>query len=241
MCGRYTYLFQWKQLHRLMRLLEWPAEELTPRYNVKPTQPAPVVRLNAGGQRIGSMMEWGLVPSWSKSPAGGDMGKHINARSESVFDKPTFRTAAKERRCLVPVSGFYEWQAVLGSRVRQPYWIARTDREPFCFAGLWESWRDRNAPDSEPPLETFAILTTSPNSLMAPIHDRMPVIVGPSDWEAWLDPSTPQATLAGLLHPYPQHDLEAIPVGRQVSTSDRDDSSLIEPVSPPPAAPGLFG
>lgn len=241
MCGRYTYLFKWKQLHDLMRLLEWPPEELSPRYNVAPSQTAPVVRLNAGGDRAGVMLEWGLVPSWVKDPA--TVQHPINARGETVFSKPTFRVAARERRCLVPVSGFYEWQKVDGRGRKVPHWIGRADRAPICFAGLWEAWRDKADPDRAA-LETFTIITTSPNPLMAGLHDRMPVIVGSDDWRAWLDPGTPRADLERLIAPCSGGDLIAYPVGTAVNSPKTDRPGLIEPVEPRPGtpeAPNLFG
>lgn len=238
MCGRYTYLYKWKQLHRLMKLLHWPSDELLPHFNVAPTQKAPIVRLDEQGDREGVLLKWGLIPSWSDDPAAEPVLN--NARGESVFAKPSFREAVKKRRCLVPVSGFYEWQPISGERTKQPYWIGRPDREPFCFAGLWESWRDRATPDS-PPLETFSIITTGPNPLMAPIHDRMPVIVAPDDWSAWLDPATRQPTVAELIRPYIGNDLEAFPVSKAVNKTDRDDVGLGERISTPPASPGLFG
>lgn len=237
MCGRYTYLYTWKQLHRLMRLLEWPQEELFPRYNVAPTQRAPVVRLNARGERAGVMLDWGLVPSWAAHP--GSEVRPFNARGESIFTKPTFRKAARERRCLVPVSGFYEWQAVAGERAKQPYWIGRGDREPFCFGGLWESWQDREASDS-PALETFTIVTTTPNLFMSKLHDRMPVIVRPDDWSEWLDPRTSQANIERLIASYLGDDFVAYPVSKAVNAPARDDPGLMERVSPAIPPPGLF-
>lgn len=239
MCGRYTYLYKWKQLHRLMRLLEIPQEELFPRYNVKPTQRAPIVRLNERGQRVGVMLEWGLVPAWAGGIAEG--GQHFNARGESMFSKPTFRAAAKERRCLVPVSGFYEWQKVEGEKYKQPYWIGREDREPFCFGGPWESWRDPAAATDTPALDTFAIVTTSPNALMAPLHDRMPVIVAEADWEAWLDPASQQTAIERMLIPFGGSGFHAYPVERTGLNTARDDAGLAAEVTPPPRSPGLFG
>ncbi len=238
MCGRYTYLFKWEQLHHLMRLLEWPREELLPRYNVAPEQLAPVVRLNSGGDRVGVMLRWGLIPSWVKDPAA---AQHpINARGETVFTKPTFRTAARDRRCLVPVSGFYEWQKVDGGGRKVPHLIGRADREPICFAGLWESWREKGAPDAAA-LETFTIITTSPNPLMSRLHDRMPMIVRPDDWRVWLDPGTARPDLERLITPYSGDDLITYAVGTEVNSPRTDRPGLIEPAEPPADAPNLFG
>ena len=236
-CGRYTHLYTWKQLHRLLNLLHWPDVELTPRYNVAPTQPAPVVRLDEQGERSGFMLKWGLIPSWAEDPTIGS--RIINARGETVFDKPAFRKAAMERRCLVPISGFYEWQAIKGERTKRPHWIGRADREPLCLAGLWESWMDRTANEVQP-VETFTILTTSPNALMRPLHDRMPVILNQQGWETWLNPASERPALESLVCPYHGSDLIAYPVGRGVNSPGRDDSGLLEPVSELPSAPDLF-
>lgn len=238
MCGRYTYLYTWKQLHRLMELLEWPSDELTPRFNLAPTQAAPVVRLNERHERAGVMLQWGLVPSWAKDP--GAQARPFNARGDSIFSKPMFRAAAKSRRCLVPVSGFYEWQEIPGAKRKVPHWIGRPGREPFCFAGLWESWLDPAAPDAAA-METFTIVTTTPNALMAPLHDRMPVIVEPEAWDLWLDPEAPQPELERLIAPYPKDDLVAYPVGTAVNRAGFEHPSLIERAEPPPGEPNLFG
>ncbi len=223
MCGRYTYLFTWKQLHRLMRLSDVPPEDLTPRYNVAPTQLVPAVRQDASGGRHGVILRWGLIPSWATDPSIG--GRMINARGESVAEKPAFRTALSRRRCLVPVSGFYEWQVIPGQKAKQPWWIGRTDREPFAIAGLWERWT--KGPE---PLETFTLITTTPNDLMAPLHDRMLVIVAPQDYDLWLDPAiTDSAAVTPLLRPAPVDGLEAYPISTRVNSPRFDDPSLIEP------------
>lgn len=241
MCGRYTYLFTWRQLQRLLGLVHWPGVELVPRFNVAPTQIAPVVRLNERGEREGVMLKWGLVPSWADDPSIGS--RLVNARGETVFEKPAFRKAAKERRCLVPISGFYEWQAVedsqaKGGRIKRPHWIGRADREPLCVAGVWESWQAKGTtPDGEH-LQTFTMLTTAPNDVMRPLHDRMPVILPPECWPAWLDPRSERSALEALIHPYVGSDLIAYPVGRRVNSPTHDEPGLIEPVNePPPRSP----
>ena len=228
MCGRYTHLFTWRQLHHLLALSNWPEAELKPRYNVAPTQLAPVVRLNDQGERSGVMLKWGLIPPWADIPSIGS--RLINARGESVFVKPAFRKAAMERRCLVPISGFYEWQTVKGEKAKVPQWIGRPDREPLCLAGLWESWTDRTRSGAAP-VETFTILTTSPNALLKPLHDRMPVILDPEYWTTWLDRATERGALEELVRPYDGTDLVAYPVGRGVNTTARDDAELIVPVA----------
>jgi putative SOS response-associated peptidase YedK len=155
------------------------------RYNIAPTQEAPVVRVGVSSELEMPMLRWGLVPAWAKELAVGT--KMINARSESVDEKPAFREAFKSRRCLVPATGFYEWKGVPGRK--QPYAITVADRPLFAFAGLWESWRPRGGE----PVQTFAIITTDANPAVASIHDRMPVIVRPEDEEAWLHGDPAQA------------------------------------------------
>ncbi|MCL4743210.1 MAG: SOS response-associated peptidase [Phycisphaerales bacterium] len=232
MCGRYTYLFKWKQLHRLMELLSWPVEELSPRYNVAPTQPAPVVRLGEGG-RIGAMLRWGLVPSWADDPSIG--GRMINARAETAAQKPAFRSAFARRRCLVPISGFYEWRAVEGRKAKQPYWIGRADREPFALAGLWERWEKRGEP-----VETFTILTTAANDLLRPIHDRMPAVVERDDYGVWLgERDADPAALTSLLDSRPWEGFEAVAIGTRVNSPRNDDPAVLEPLDGD--APPLFG
>lgn len=228
MCGRFTYLYSWQQLHRLMALVDWPAVTLAPHYNLRPSNPAPAVRLDERGARIGVMPTWGFAAPRPGSPS------LINARGESVFSKPTFREAARSRRCLVPISGFYEWQRVPGEKTTHPHYITRADGAPFCVAGLW------TLQPAQTPLETFVLITTSPNPLMASLHDRMPVIVPEAHWSAWLDPRTPQAALERVITPYQGSDLTAHPVGRGVN-GQRNDPSLIQPAAPPPTTMGLFG
>lgn len=231
MCGRYTYLFKWKQLHRLMELSHWPVEELSPRYNVAPTQPAPAVRLDGGGAREGVMLRWGLVPAWADDASVGS--RMINARAESAAQKPAFRSAFARRRCLVPVSGFYEWQAVEGRKAKQPYWIGRADREPFALAGLWERWMK-----GDEPIETFTILTTEANTLLRPIHHRMPAVVEGPDWAQWLGDPDP-TSLAGLLAAREWEGFEAVAIGTRVNSPRNDDPSVLEPAEGD--LPPLFG
>jgi putative SOS response-associated peptidase YedK len=236
-CGRYTHLFTWRQLHRLLELLDWPEVELSSRYNVAPTQSAPVVRLNERGERAGMLLRWGLVPSWADGLAGGS--RMINARGETVFDKPAFRAAARQRRCLIPISGFYEWKAGTNQRAKTPHWIGRADRGVLCLAGLWESWTDLRASTTSE-VETFTIVTTSASAFMQPLHDRMPVILEQGDWHAWLDPATERAVLERMVRPYMGSDLVAFPVGRGVNKPQRDDPGLIQPVPEAENAPDLF-
>jgi|SRR5215469_6716194 len=172
MCGRFTNQFTWRELVELYRITEpylIPPSNLQPRFNFAPTDTGPVIRLDRVGRREPVMMKWGLVPSWSKDDKAA--AACINAKAESVADKPSYRAAFKSRPCLVVADGFYEW-AKIGPKEKQPYFITTKDREPFAFAGLWEWWRLRDAAEGTPGLETFTILTTEPNALCAPILGR---------------------------------------------------------------------
>jgi len=237
MCGRFTYLFTWSQLQQLLELIHWPDVELSPRYNVAPTQLAPVVRLNAAGERTGVMLKWGLIPSWADDASIGS--RLLNARAETVFDKPSFRSAVASRRCLVPISGFYEWQSIPGMRTKRPHWIGRADRAPLCLAGLWEAWKDPAAPNSDP-IQSFTILTTAANDFMLPLHDRMPVLLPPSHQAAWLNPNTPRTELEDLIQTIEWKEFTAYTVGSRVGSPAHDDPSLMEPTTEPPIVPNLF-
>jgi putative SOS response-associated peptidase YedK len=227
MCGRYTYRYTWKQLHKLLDLLDWPKVELRPRYNVAPTQDAPIVRVASDGRREGVMMRWGFTPSWASDPIGGNLP--INARAETIGTSPLFRDSFARRRCLVPMTGFYEWRQTMGDP-KQPYWIGRKDREPFVLAGVWDSWT--RADES---VDSFAIITTTPNPLMAGLHDRMPVILEPGEYASWLDPtsSNPQS-LVDLLRPSRNPGFEAYPVSTRVNSPRNDDPSLEQRIEPEP-------
>lgn len=220
MCGRFTYRFTWQQLHELMNLIDWPSEELRPRYNVAPTQVAPVVRADADG-RHGAMLTWGLVPFWAADASIGQ--KMINARADGVASKPAFREAFAQRRCLVPISGFFEWQKTGEAKGKQPFVIERVDRRPFLLAGLWERWTKVEAP-----LETFTIITTEANALLEAIHDRMPVIVDAGDAEAWLNPSNTDAdALRGLLNPADPSGYRARPISTLVNNPRNDEVAIL--------------
>ena len=223
MCGRYTLATPDDSLAELLDLPDPPA--LEPRYNIAPTQPVAVLRAPPDRDvRQIEMLRWGLVPSWAKDPAIGN--RMINARSETVNQKPSFKAAFRRRRCLVPADGFYEWQRL--KRGKQPYYIHLVDGGPFAFAGLWEEWAD---PDGSV-IETCTILTTSANELMADLHDRMPVILDRSAYELWLD-ATVQDTriLVPLLRPFPSERLAAHPVSTWVNSPRNDDQDCIKPVS----------
>jgi len=231
MCGRFTNRYSWSELVRLYRITEpyiHAALNIGPRYNFAPMQRGPVVRLDRDGNREPVMMRWGLVPSWSKDET--KASSMINAKCETVAEKPAYRSAFRSRPCLVVADGFYEWKKV-GAKEKQPYFITLKDNEPFAFAGLWEFWRAKDAPKEAPGLETFTILTTGPNALCAPIHDRMPVILDRSEWDRWL--STPEER-AKLLRPYPAERMECWPIGKAVGSVRNDDASLIKRVVPAP-------
>ena len=192
--------------------------DLPPRYNVAPSQTvAAIAQFLENNQRQWLPLRWGLIPSWAKDMAIGY--KLINARSETVAEKPSFRSAFKHRRCLIPTNGFYEWQPLVGSKKKQPYFIGLQNDDPFALAGLWERWESLEGDI----LETCTILTTTANELVSPIHDRMPVILQPQDYDQWLDPNFKQADkLKGLLKPYPATAMQAYPVSIKVNSPKND-------------------
>lgn len=207
MCGRFTQF----AVTKAAEALQVEAIDLPPRYNIAPTQTvAAIAQLPEHTQRQWLPLRWGLIPSWAKDMAIGS--KLINARSETVAAKPSFRSAFKHRRCLIPTNGFYEWQPLGGSKKKQPYFIGLQNDDPFTLAGLWERWE---SPEGDI-LETCTILTTTANELVSPIHDRMPVILQTQDYDQWLDPNFKQADkLQGLLKPYPAAAMQAYPVSIQ--------------------------
>jgi putative SOS response-associated peptidase YedK len=170
------------------------------------------------------LARWGLIPYWAKDAKIGY--SLINARADTVAEKPAYRSAFKRRRCLVAADGFYEWKAT-GGKVKQPYFISLKDKEPFGFAGLWEHWDN---PEDGKTVESFSIITTEPNELMAPIHNRMPAILTPEDYAAWLDPEEPPDHLKGLLRPYDPSQMEAYPVTTYVNRPVNQGPKCIEPL-----------
>jgi putative SOS response-associated peptidase YedK len=231
MCGRFTLTTPLEGLREVFGFLELP--NLAPRANIAPTQEVLAVRLGEDAGRHATLLRWGLIPGWAKEAAIG--AKMINARGESVAEKPAFRRAFKTRRCLVAADGFYEWQP-RSKGPKQPYRIVRPDRGPFAFAGLWERWRDP-AQAEAPALESCTIITTEANARLAPIHLRMPVILDPADFDLWLDPASPPAALQALLRPCPDEWLEAYPVSTRVNRVANDDLALLEPLAETPAPP----
>jgi putative SOS response-associated peptidase YedK len=228
MCGRFAFYSPHEAVIRLFGVTAAP--EIEPRWNIAPTQFIATVR-ETGGLREVAMLYWGLVPSWAKEKSIG--ARMINARSETLGEKPSFRNAFRRRRCLVLADGYYEWQR--SGTVKQPYFIAFADGQPFGMAGLWERWRD---PATGEPLESCCIVTTSPAPAVAHVHDRMPVIVAPADHAEWLDPSNVNvARLDRLLVPTGLPGLEARPVGRAVNNPRNEGPRLLEPM--PELTPGL--
>ncbi|MCC9076558.1 SOS response-associated peptidase [Litorilinea aerophila] len=226
MCGRFTLFSSPERLAELFDLAEPP--QLAPRYNIAPTQPVAIVRADARTQtREWALVQWGLVPSWAKDPSMGS--RLINARAETVAEKPSFRAAFKRRRCLIPADGFYEWQRT--SKGKQPYFVHLRDGSPFAMAGLWEFW---TGPDGSA-LESCTILTTEANELMAPLHNRMPVIVAPEDYQNWLtidlDRERERASLLHhLLRPFPAEAMEAYPVSTYVNSPRNEGADCIAPL-----------
>lgn len=214
-----------------------------PRYNIAPTQEILVVRNDPGdGRRRADMMRWGLIPSWSAGPKAGSGPPMINARSETLADKPMFRSAVRRRRCLIPVDGFYEWQqSAGGSRAKkQPYFIHRPDDGPFAFAGLWETWTQATEPftsaslkgrgieEGDLKIESCTIVTTEANARLGELHERMPVVLAPCDYDMWLDAKVEDpAALKHLLVPCGEEELVAEPVGTHVNRVANDDPQCI--------------
>jgi len=220
MCGRFTLTTPTEIVAQLFDIASAPS--LRPRYNIAPTQDVAAVRRGDDGNTL-VLLRWGLVPSWAKDPAIGN--RMINARAETVADKPAFRSALRKRRCLIPADGFYEWRK--SGSAKQPYLLRRADDRPFALAGLWERWQH----DDSASIESCTILTTTPNDLMRPIHDRMPVILAPDAWGVWLDPATQDPEgLRTLLTPCAEDLLVAEPVSTYVNSPRNDDPRCREPL-----------
>ncbi len=222
MCGRYAAFLPAEAIARLFHTVN-PLPNVAPSWNVAPSQDAMVVRRHPEtGARHLDLLKWGLVPHWMKDPARAQ--RPINARSETVTTGGMFRSAFAQRRCIVPADAFYEWQVQPGGK--QPYAIVRCDGQPLAFAGLWEGYR---APDGSI-LRTFTIVTTQASAEMSPLHSRMPVILEPADWPAWL--GEVDAGPAALLHPSAEGTLRFWPVSRDVNTPKNNSADLLDPVAP---------
>ena len=238
MCGRYSLTQEpLAVLDELARDGEPVAAEpeapydFTPRYNIAPTQPVPIVRVRRAGEppRI-VQVRWGLVPYWAKDPTIG--GRLINARAEGAAEKPAFRDSFERRRCLVLADGFYEWRRA--GKQRLPHYLRLRSHRDFAFAGLWARWHDRTNPTAGP-VETCTILTGPPNELVAPLHDRMPVILPKESYRPWLDPAFDDraALEAMLLRPFPTGEMESHPVSAYVNHADHEGRECVVPVARP--------
>jgi putative SOS response-associated peptidase YedK len=222
MCGRFTLTIDPEHLQEAFPWAVIP-NDLSPRYNIAPSQPVAVIP-NTGDNSV-SMYKWGLIPSWSKDPAIGE--RMINARAESLADKPSFRNAYRRRRCLILADGFYEWKQIQSSKSKQPVLIRLQNNQPFAFAGLWEEW---TSPDGSK-IKSCTIITTQPNSLVGAIHNRMPVILPPVKYKQWISPEDqPSSQLNDLLIPYPSDEMIAYPVSKMVNNPQYDSSDLIKPI-----------
>lgn len=227
MCGRYT-LRRINLAHADFDATpSLPFEEFTerPRFNLAPSQDVAVVRLNARGERVLGLVQWGLIPSWTR---GKPKVQPINARGETVATSGMFRDALARRRCLVPADGFYEWRAIDEKR-KEPTFIHRLDDAPFAFAGLWERWRPDGADD---PVDTVTIITTTANALMAPIHARMPVILDRTDHARWLDRTLGSDAVSDLIRPAATDGWETYPVSTAVNSPRNDGPELLARVPP---------
>lgn len=231
MCGRFSSTHLIEEL--LRELLgekvdlgsEGYADFRRPRYNIAPTQDVAAVRV-LGGERRLDMLRWGLIVPWSKGPKDGPL--LINARADTVAEKPSFRGALAARRCLIPADGFFEWapppHGAPKTAPKQPWWFRMRDEAPFALAGLWEEW----TPPEGPPIASFTLITTEANDVVAPVHDRMPVIVPKQAHEAWLDPGN--RNVLALLRPYPAEAMKRTAVGTRLNSAREDDPTLVEPV-----------
>ncbi len=224
MCGRYTLHHKPEEIEERFEV-DATEELLAPRYNIAPSQIVPVIRHALSGDQMREMAgcKWGLIPFWAKDPKIGN--NLINAKAETIAEKPSFKKAFDKRRCLIPTDGFFEWQK-RGKAPSQPMYIRRRDGGLFAFAGLWETWK---SPEGEA-LETCTIITVEPNELISKIHHRMAAILEPGAEAAWIDPKSKVDDLLQMLKPYPYDDLEAIPVSRAVNSPARDSLECIAPV-----------
>jgi putative SOS response-associated peptidase YedK len=235
MCGRFTLRSPASVIAAHFGLFEVPP--FSPRFNIAPSQPVPVVRLRteeqSPPQREWVWLRWGLIPGWAKEESIGN--RMINARAETVAEKPAYRAPFRRRRCLVVADGFYEWRQA--DPHKQPYYIRMRDHRPFAFAGLWDHWvgPQRGA------IESCLILTTAANAIVRPLHDRMPVILAPAEYSRWLDPNVQEpAALTPLLDSYPAGEMTAYPVSARVNSPSHDDPSCIEPVAEAAQQQSLF-
>ncbi len=221
MCGRFTLATGGSELGDEFEGINFP-QAFAPRYNIAPTQP--VLAICNDGRGVADFLIWGLIPSWAKDISIGS--RLINARAETLAEKPAFRGAYKYKRCLIPADGFYEWKAEPGTRTKTPHYIRLKTSGPFAFAGLWDEWRSADGSA----VRTCTIITTAPNELMAPIHNRMPAILSTGAHAEWLDPAprSPES-LRHLIGPFPANSMEAYPVSTLVNSPANDAVDCILP------------
>lgn len=225
MCGRFALFLQAGAFADVFGCP--PPDDLKASYNIAPDSAIAVIRAGEGG-RVADRLRWGLLPPWAETPD--DRGRQINARSETVFEKPSFKSAALRHRCLIPASGFFEWQK--GGGPSRPHFIRRTDGQPIAMAGIW-----RQSRFGDTTVRSTAILTMDAYLSISGIHHRMPVMLEPGAWDAWLDPATRDpARLCQALRPLPEELIEACPVGRAVNKPANDSPALVEPASTNEAA-----
>src|SRR5919106_120411 len=222
MCGRFTLTVDPAEAQEKFSSYTFP-EEFAPRFNIAPTQP--VLAIPNDEKFAADFFVWGLIPMWAKDPNIGN--RLINARAETLAEKPAFRGSLKYKRCLILADGFYEWKSFGARKTKTPYFIHMKDRKAFAFAGLWDSW---NSPDGSL-IKTCTIITTEPNEVVSMIHNRMPVILHPRDYAKWLDPSpqTPE-NLKPLIKPFPAEEMSAYPVSTMVNKAENDIPELVIPV-----------
>lgn len=222
MCGRYGRFSRKERIEATLGRQIEGGDTLEPRYNICPGLPDWIIRqpADAPGFRL-EQYQWGLLPSWAKYPK--STRRPINARAETVAERPMFRDLLRERRCVVPIDGYYEWRTTSSGKV--PFWFHLKTGEPFFLAGLWDSWHE----DRQDAVRSYILMTTEPNDLTANVHDRMPVMLHARDVSRWLDPmrKDPQE-IVDLLGPYPAQEMEARPVSKRVSSPDNEDPALIE-------------
>ncbi len=221
MCGRFTLTVDPADLREAFGNYTFPPK-FAPRFNIAPTQP--ILAIPNDAKNKADFFVWGLIPAWAKDPSMGS--RLINARAETLAEKPSFRGAFKYKRCLILADGFYEWKSQPGTKTKIPHFIFLKSRQPFAFAGLWDEW---HAPDGGS-VRSAVIITTTPNELMAPIHDRMPVILRPRDYAEWLDasPRAPES-LSPLLNAFPADEMSAYPVSTLVNSPANDRAELVVP------------
>ncbi|MFN8413357.1 MAG: SOS response-associated peptidase [Anaerolineales bacterium] len=222
MCGRFTLTINPDEVQDIFGEYSFP-EQFSPRFNIAPTQP--VLAIANDGKNKADFFLWGLIPAWAKDPS--IANKLINARGETIAEKPSFRGSFKYKRCLILADGFYEWKSRAEVKSKTPHYIHMKDRKPFAMAGLWDEW---HSPDGAS-VRTCTIITTEPNELMKTLHNRMPVILDPTEYAAWLNPSpqTPDALLH-LIKPFPADRMSAYPVSTMVNSPHSDRAELVIPV-----------